>query len=146
MEHYRCCRVFVNKSKAKRVTDNLEFFPQKLPIPYKTTSDVAIQATAEILRLLQQPEDIQISKVGTKKIDAIKQLAAIFKKPRPEKVSTPVSSPRVPNNVTVAPYLRVLNEASSSQRVAAHPKHRYPTRQNMGLPHQANSGINIPTH
>ena len=27
-----------------------------------------------------------------------------------------------------------------------HPKHQYPTRQNMELPYQANSGINIPTH
>ena len=84
---------------------------------------MAIQATAEILRLLQQPEAIQISKVGTKKIDAIKQLAAIFKKPRPEKVSTPVSASRVPGNVTKAPSTRVLSKYSSSQRVAAHPKH-----------------------
>ena len=84
--------------------------------------------------------------MGTKQIDAIKKLAAIFKKPRPEKVSTPVSAPRVSDNVTTAPSPRVLIEARSSKRVAGHPKHRYPTRQNMGLPHQANSGINIPTH
>ena len=84
--------------------------------------------------------------MGNKQIDAIKQLADIFKKPRPEKVSTPVSAPRVPNNLNAAPSPRVLNKASSSQRVGAHQKHRYPTRQNMELPHQANSGINIPTH
>ena len=69
-------------------------------MPYMTPTDVAIQATAEIIRLLHQPDAIQISKVGTKQIDAIKQLAAIFKKPRPDKVSTPVSAPRVPKNVT----------------------------------------------
>ena len=146
LEYYRCYHVFVNKSKAERVTDTIEFFPQKVPMIYTTPTDVAIQSTAEIIRLLQQPDAIQISKVGTKKIDAIKQLAAIFKKPRPDKVSTPVSDPRVPDNVTAAPSTRVLNEASSSQRVAAHPKHRYPTQKNMGLPHQANSGINIPIH
>ena len=123
MEHYRCYHVFVNKSKAERVTDTLEFFPQKSPIPYMTPTDVAIQATAEIIRVLQQPDAIQISKVCTKQIDAIKQLAAIFKKPWPDKVSTPVSATRVPNNVTATPYPRVLNEASSYQRVAAHPKH-----------------------
>ena len=115
-------------------------------MPYMTPTDVAIQSTAEIIQLLQQPDAIPISKVGTKQIDAIKQLAPIFKKPRPDKVSTPVSAPRVPNNVTAARVLRVLNKASSSQRVAAHQKHRYPTRQNMGLPHQANSGINIPKY
>ena len=146
MEYYRCYHVFVNKSKAERVTDTIEFFPQKIPMPYMTPTDVAIQATAEIIQLLQQPDAIQISKVVTNKIDAIKQLAAIFKKPRLDKVSTPISAPRVPNIVNAAPSTRVLNEASSSQRVDAHPKNGYPTRQNMGIPHQANSGINIPTH
>ena len=82
-------------------------------------------------RLLEKSDAIQISKVGNKKIDSIKQLADIFKKPQPDKVSIPVSAPRVPDNVTAAPSPRVMNEASSSQRVAAHPKHRYPTRQNM---------------
>ena len=92
-------------------------------MPYMTPTDVAIQATAGIIRLLQQPDAIQISKVGTKQIDAIKQLATIFKKPRPDKVSTPVSAQRVPKHFTAAPSPRVLNEASSSQRVDAHPKH-----------------------
>ena len=75
-------------------------------------------------------------------------------------MSTPVSSPRVPNKVTLAPSLRVPNkdaislplhgpvntQDSSSQRVATHPQHRYPTRHNTGLPHQAKSGIIIPYH
>ena len=124
LEHYRCYRVFVNKSKAERVTDTLEFFPQKVPMLYATPTDVAIQATSEIIRLLQQPDAIQVSKVGTQQIDDIKQLAAIFKKPRPDKVFTPVSSPRVPNKFTSSPSPRVLNKDSSSQRVAAHPQHR----------------------
>ena len=92
-------------------------------MPYTTPTHVAIQATLETIRLLQQPDDIQISKVGTKQIDAIKQLTAIFKKPRPDTVTTPVSAPRVPDNVTSAPSPMVPNEASSYQRVAAHPKH-----------------------
>ena len=137
LEHYRCYRVFVNKSKAEQVTDTLEFFPQKLPMPYSTPTDVAIQSTSEIIRLLQKPDAIQVSKVGTNQFDAIKQLAAIFKKPRPDKVSTPISSPRVPDKVTSAPSPRVPNKAvislplhvpantqdSSSQRVDAHPQH-----------------------
>ena len=49
LEHYRCYRVFVNKSKAERVTDTIELFPQKVPMPYTTPTDVAIQATEEIL-------------------------------------------------------------------------------------------------
>ena len=109
LEHYRCYRLFVNKSKAERVTDTIDFFTEKAPMPYMTPTDVAIQATAEIIRLLHQPDAIQISKVGTKQIDTIKQIATIFKKPRPDKVSTPVSAPRVPDNVTKAPSPRMPN-------------------------------------
>ena len=105
------------------VPDTIEFFPHKVPMPYMTPTNGAIQATTEIIRLLKQPDAIQISKLGNKQIDAIKQLANIFKKPRPDKVSTPVSYPRVPDNVTAAPSPRVLNESSSSQRMAAHPKY-----------------------
>ena len=70
--------MFVNKSKSEQVTDTLELFPQKVPMPCATTTDVAIQATAEIIRILQQPDAIQVSKVGTNQIDAIKELTAIF--------------------------------------------------------------------
>ena len=115
-------------------------------MPYMTPTNGAIQATTEIIRLLKQPDAIQISKVGNKQIDSIKQLANIFKKPQPDKVSNPVSAQRLPDYFIAAPSPRVLKEASSSQRVALHPKHRCPTRKNMGLPHQSNSGINIPTH
>ena len=46
LEHYRCYRLFVNKSKAERVTDTLKVYPHKVPMPYATPTDVAIQATA----------------------------------------------------------------------------------------------------
>ena len=115
-------------------------------MPCATPTFVDIQATSEIIRLLQQPDATQVSRVGTKEIDAIKQLPAIFKKPWPDKVSTTISSPRVPDKVTLAPYPRVPNKDSSSQSVAVHPQHCHPTWHNMGLPHQANSGIIIPSH
>ena len=34
LEHYRCYRVFINKSKAERVTDTIELFTQKVPMQY----------------------------------------------------------------------------------------------------------------
>ena len=67
LEHYRCYRVFVNKTKDERVTDTFEFFPWKVPMQYETPTDVAIQANAEIIRLLQQLNTIKVSKVSTHK-------------------------------------------------------------------------------
>ena len=169
LEHYRCYCVFVNKTKSERVTHTLELFPPKVTIPYATPTDVAIQVTAEITRLLHHPNAIQVSKVGTNQIYAIKQLASLFKKHRPDKASTPISSPKVPDNVTSAPSPRVPNKAAFSlppqkdsfslplpgpvnnqgsyfTRVATHPRHRYPTRHTKGLPQQANSGVTLPSH
>ena len=161
--------MFVNKTKDEQVTNTLKLFPQKVTMPYVTPTDVAIQATAEIIRLLQQPNAIQVSKVGTNQISAIKQLAALFKKHRPDKASTPISYPRVPYNVTLAPSLRVLNKSafslqlqkasfslllpspannqdSSFPRMATHPQNCYPTRHTKGIPQQANSGVTLPSH
>ena len=73
------------------------------------------------IRLLEKSDAIQVSQVGTKQINAIKQLATIFKKPRPDKVSTPVSALRLTDKVTAEPSPRVLNKDSLSHRVAAHP-------------------------
>ena len=115
-------------------------------MPYATPTDVAIQATSEIIQLLQQLDAIQISKVGTNQIDAIKQLTAIFNKPRLDTASTSISSLRVPDNFTLAPSPRLPNKAAISlpihgpantqdvsfQRVATHLQHRYPTHHTKG--------------
>ena len=138
-------------------------------MPYATPTDVSIQATAKITRLLQQPNAIQVSKVGTNQIDAIKKLAALFKKHRPDKASTPISSLRLPDSVTSAPSPRVTNKSSFSlppqkssfslplpgpannqgssfPRLATHTPHRYPTCRTMGIPQQSNSVVTLPSH
>ena len=129
-------------------------------MPYATPTDVSIQTTVEIIRLIQQLNAIQVSKVSTNQIDSIKKLTAVFKKPRPDKSSTPISSLRVPDKVNLAPSSRVPNkvaispplhgavntEDSSFQRTATHLQHPYPNRHNKRLPHQANSGVTMPSH
>jgi hypothetical protein len=42
MEHYRCHRVFTNKTKAERITDTVKFFPQDTMVPSMTTDEIAI--------------------------------------------------------------------------------------------------------
>jgi hypothetical protein len=41
MEHYRCHRVFTNKTRAERITDTVEFFPQHTTVPSMTTAEIA---------------------------------------------------------------------------------------------------------
>ena len=98
MEHYRCYRVFTNKTKAERVTDTIQFFPDKTSVPYMTTNDITIRAANNLIAAIKmlQPST-PLPQVGTTQLEALKQLAAIFKtqsnKPSTEKASTTVAFP-----------------------------------------------------
>ncbi len=48
LEHYRCYRVFTNKTKAEQTIDTVEFFPQHTKVPYQLPTDVAIKAVKEL--------------------------------------------------------------------------------------------------
>ena len=47
MEHYRCYRVYASKTGGERVSDTIEFFPQDIPMPGKSSTDRAIVAAEE---------------------------------------------------------------------------------------------------
>jgi hypothetical protein len=54
-EHYRCYRVFINKTRSERITDTVEFFPQDMEMPYPTPTEIAVDATKTLIRALQNP-------------------------------------------------------------------------------------------
>jgi hypothetical protein len=54
-EHYHCYRVFINKTRAERITNTVEFFPQEIEMPFPTPTEVAIEATKTLIRTLQNP-------------------------------------------------------------------------------------------
>lgn len=125
LEHYRCYRVFANKTKAERTSDTVEFFPQHTPVPYRTPTDVAIHATQDLIQVLQNPSpSTPFAHVGHDRLKAIQTIADIF---QTHLRQNPHGPPRVAKSDTVSP-----------PRVA---KHRYPTRdRNRMAP--TNYGIN----
>ncbi len=147
MEHYRCYRVFVSKSKAERITDTVEFFPQRIPVPYRSPADVAVQAPQELVPPLQQKTPpTPFAHVGHDQLEAIQQLADIFRR---HSAKPPTTAPRVPITAplpfsqaraitpppaprvniipaTPAPSPRVLFHAPAPATPSA--PHRYPTR------------------
>jgi hypothetical protein len=54
-EHYRCYRVFINKTPSERITDAVEFFPQEIEMPYPTPTEIAVEATTTLISTLQNP-------------------------------------------------------------------------------------------
>jgi hypothetical protein len=54
-EHYRCYRVFINKTHSERIANTVEFFPQEIELPYPTPTEIAVGATKTLIRTLQNP-------------------------------------------------------------------------------------------
>jgi hypothetical protein len=149
LEHYRCYRVFVNKTKPEQVSDAVEFFPQHTVIPYQTPTNVAIQATKTLIEVLSKPApSTPIAHIGHDQMTAIKAIADLFNQHAPKETTIATTSqgtsPRVP--VTSPTSLRVPvtplpTARRQPQRIwhapprvpitdpgIAKQNHRYPTR------------------
>ncbi len=124
LEHYRCYRVFANQTKSERNSDTVEFVPQHTSVPYRTPTDVAIQATTDLIQVLRNPKpSTPYAHIGHDQLSAIQTIADIFQQHLHPHKSTH-KSPRVPNNQPVTPQP---------------PTHRYPTRGHTN--HQSNNLI-----
>jgi hypothetical protein len=130
MEHYRCYRVFTNKTKAERITDTIEFFPEHTSLPFMNSNDIAIKAANELITTLQNPlPATPFAQVGNQQLEALQQLAELFKT---QHHNTDKRLPRV-REPSPAPLPRVVNRIlppqTHSPTMPASPKqHRYPTR------------------
>jgi hypothetical protein len=80
-DHYRCYRVFTNKTKAERIIDTIECFPQHTKNPYATPTQVVEKAAHDIIQVLKNPTpSTAFAHVGHSQHEAIKALANIFNK------------------------------------------------------------------
>ena len=55
MNHYRCHRVYILKSKQERDSDTVEFFPHNFELPIPSSTDRITMATKELTETLLQP-------------------------------------------------------------------------------------------
>jgi hypothetical protein len=84
-EHYRCYRVFVNKTRSERITDTVEFFPQEIEMPYPTPTEIAVEATKTLIRTLQNPlPSTDFAHQPFDRTTAIRTIADIFNLIRPQ--------------------------------------------------------------
>jgi hypothetical protein len=114
LEHYRCYTVYITKTRANRIVEKVDFFPQKFILPFPSSHDLATQAAADLTHALLHPQPAgPCCQVGDEQTIALRRLASIFisAKPRnttnslapqdeiennaPQRVQTTVSPPRV---------------------------------------------------
>jgi hypothetical protein len=120
LQNYRCYHIFATKTKATRITNTVEFFPTNTKISCATPTDVAIQASHDIIKVLPQKKtSTPLAHIGNDQLEAIQQIADIFnshiKKHEPVKhhktnQPTPPKLPRVQ-----APRKQILPRVSANQ-------------------------------
>jgi hypothetical protein len=110
LEHYRCYTVYITKTRGERVVETVDFFPEKITLPFPSAQDLATKAAAELTHALLHPQPAgPFFKVGDEQMIALKRLADIFKGAtrQKSKVVIPptdrvenVAPPRVQNTVS----------------------------------------------
>ena len=87
MEHYRCHKAYIPKTRAERISDTVELPPKKFNMPQMSYVDATFHATQDLIYALQNPTPvIPLVKLGNGKKEALRTLAEIFRKANPPAV------------------------------------------------------------
>jgi hypothetical protein len=139
LEHYRCYTVYITKTRSNRIVETVDFFPQKITLPFPSSQDLATQATSDLTHALLHPQPAgPFCQVGDEQTIALKRLSSISvsAKPRntnnpfapqdgiknnePQRVHTTVSPPRVagtdPEHISLQPISPSQSTPNSHRR------------------------------
>jgi hypothetical protein len=109
MGYYCCYTCYITGTRGQRHSENVEFFPQRTTVPYHTPTDAVIQATQDIIRVLNSKSPITKNiQLGHKQLKVIQQLSDLFNQPRPN-IQTNQFVPRgvVPPNPPAPPRVEI---------------------------------------
>jgi hypothetical protein len=151
-KHYRCYRVFVNKTRAERISDTIEFFPQAIEMPFPASTEIAVKARKTLIRTLQNPmPSTPFAHQPSDRNTVIRAIADIFQpyttpglplnviKTEPVEPPTPPSTTDNQPAIT-PPRVPTPSPRRKSPRVPSTPieQHRYPQRHIIPMDHSAN--------
>jgi hypothetical protein len=89
LEHYRCYTVYITKTRGDRIVETVDFFPEKITLPFPSSQDLATQAAADLTHALLHPQLAgPFCKVGDEQTIALKRLASIFEGAKQLKAKT----------------------------------------------------------
>jgi hypothetical protein len=128
-----------------RIVETVEFFPEKIILPFPSSHDLATQAAADLTHALLHPQPVgPFCQVGDEQAIALKQLASMFAsaKPRntnnplapqngtennaPQRVQTTVSPPRVAGTNPEQIPLQLISPSQSTPN--SHRRQKTPVR------------------
>ena len=79
LHHYRCWKIYVTKTEAKRVCDTVKLFSKQFKMPILSSDDTATRASLQLTEALQHPHtDLPYAFLSNNNITALKELSDIF--------------------------------------------------------------------
>jgi hypothetical protein len=117
-EHYRCYRVFINKTRSERITDTVECFPQDIKMPIPTPTKIAVEAAKTLIQTLKNPVPSTPFTHQTYDCNtAIQMIVDIFQ-PYATPGTTPTLIESEPQEPTTPPRVTIGDPPTTSPRVA----------------------------
>ena len=77
LNHYRCYRVYVNATRAERIIDTIEFFPETKPRALDPNNQAATIAANDLIDALMQPQ-ARPTRNEHARLTALQQLSKLF--------------------------------------------------------------------
>jgi hypothetical protein len=122
MHHYRCQNVYISTTASERIVDTLELFPHNYQMPQlSSTYRLLMEAKAkDMTDAFQNPHpDVPFASVGDDTIEALANLAAIFKLKLQQapSLATPASPVKVvPLSSLIPSSTQILNSPMPNRR------------------------------
>jgi hypothetical protein len=92
LEHYRCYTVYITKTRSNRIVETVDFFPQKIILPFPSSHDLATQAAADLTHALLHPQPAgPFCQVDDEQAIVLKRLASIFASATPRNKNNPLA-------------------------------------------------------
>jgi hypothetical protein len=80
------------KTRSNRIVETVEFFPQKIILPFPSSHDLETQAAADLTHSLLHPQPAcPFCQVGDEDAIALKRLASIFASAKPQNTNNPLA-------------------------------------------------------
>lgn len=117
MEHYRCHRVLVTKTRAERIGDTVKFYP-KFPMPTLSTEQSLLTATLDLLATLKKPNPLAIPN-GNAHQQVLRQLSELFTPAPPAPMKNTDPPPRVQMETPQHPRVPALQHQAPKVRLQA---------------------------
>jgi hypothetical protein len=83
---------YITKTRSNRIVETVNFFPQKIILPFPSSHDLATQAAADLTHALLHPQPAgPFCQVGEEQTITLKQLASIFVSAKPRNINNPLA-------------------------------------------------------